>query len=63
MCDRRPIEKYSRKSPRRISPRGLYDFCDDAVLPLICPTCQTIFEPVNKLQKMQRNIFDELKLS
>jgi hypothetical protein len=40
MCGRRPIGKYSRKSPRRISPRGPDDFCDDAVLPLICPTCQ-----------------------
>jgi len=45
MCGRRPIREFQRKSPRRISPCGLYDFRDDAVLPVICPTCQIIFEP------------------
>jgi hypothetical protein len=34
----------SIKNPRRIPPRGFCNFCDDGVLPLICPTCQSISE-------------------
>jgi hypothetical protein len=52
---------FQRKSPRRISPCGPYDFCDDDIMPVICPTCQTILT-VTELHKMQRNSFDELKL-
>jgi hypothetical protein len=39
-------EKISTKNPRRISPCGPYDFCDDDIMPVICPTCQTILEPL-----------------
>jgi hypothetical protein len=61
--DRRPPSdsENSTKSPRRISPRGLHDFCDDVVMPLICPTCQTLYE-LNKIDKMQRVGFDKVKL-
>jgi hypothetical protein len=62
MCDRRPVRKNSQKSPRRISPRGPDDFCDDVVLPPDLPDVSIYFRSVNKLQKMQRNKFDELKL-
>jgi hypothetical protein len=37
-------ENFKTKSPRRISPRGLCSFCDDGVMPVICPTCQSVFE-------------------
>jgi hypothetical protein len=38
------------KSPRRIAPRGPFEFLldDDNVRPVICPTCQTLI-------KMQQN--------
>src|SRR5260370_191867 len=62
-CGRRPIRKFQQKSPRRSSPGGLQMFCDDAAMPLICPTCQIFFEGVNKLRKMRRNWFDNLKRS
>jgi len=57
------LEKSQRKSPLRTSPRGLDVFFDDAVMPLICPTCQMSFELVNEFQKMRLNRFDELELS
>jgi hypothetical protein len=44
MCGRRPIRGFQTKSPRRISPCGLYDFRDDDLMPVICPTCQTVFK-------------------
>src|SRR5258708_39195179 len=64
--DRRPpsdsknSKETQRKSPRRIAPRGLHDFCDDVVIPLICPTCQTFCE-LNKIDQMQRVGFDKAK--
>ncbi len=36
------FRKPKTKSPRRISPCGLCDFCDDGLMPVICPTCQTV---------------------
>jgi hypothetical protein len=35
-------ENFKTKSPRRISPRGLCYFCDGGVMPVICPTCQSV---------------------
>ena len=44
-CGRRPIEKMPMKNPRRISPRGLFeDCCDNDAMPVICPTCQILFD-------------------
>lgn len=61
MGGRRPIGEFQRKSPRRISPRGLHDlqrcgFAGDL------PDVSNRFWVVNKLRKMQRNSFDKLKL-
>jgi hypothetical protein len=41
---RRPIRNSKTKSPRRISPCGLCSFGDDGVMPILCPTYQTVFE-------------------
>jgi hypothetical protein len=72
---RRPIRKFpmkmpkktmakndgKEKSPPRISPRGLDDFCDGAVMPLICPTGQTFFlrRKRNAENSMKRVWLDE----
>jgi hypothetical protein len=50
-CGRRPIRKFQRKSPRRISPRGLQSFRDDVAMPVICPTCQTFLRATNQKHK------------
>lgn len=55
---RRPIRNSKTKSPRRISPCGLCSFCDDGVMPVICPTCQTVFER-SKNTEIRRGGFDK----
>jgi hypothetical protein len=49
-------EHSKQKSPRRISPRRLFNFRDDVLLPVICPTCQTIFEPSTNCGKFNRAV-------
>ena len=51
MGGRRPIREFQTKNPRRISPCGLCNFRDDGVMPMICPTCQTVFERPTKRGK------------
>jgi hypothetical protein len=36
----RQVAALNRKSPLPILRHGLYDYFDDANMPLICPTCQ-----------------------
>jgi hypothetical protein len=36
--------RHTTKSPRRSAPCGLCNFCDDGVMPVICPTCQIVFQ-------------------
>jgi hypothetical protein len=56
MCGRRPIRGLQTKSPRRIAPCGLEDFCDDDVMPVICPTCQIVFERSTNCRKFDETI-------
>jgi hypothetical protein len=56
MCGRRPIREFQTKSPRRISPCGLFNFHDDGVMPVICPTCQTVFERSTNCGKFDETV-------
>src|SRR3981189_3813481 len=40
------IVLHRTKNPLPVSRRGLYDICDDVVLPLICPTRQALCDLV-----------------
>ena len=61
---RRPVRRISKKARDGSSPSGLYDFRDHVILPVICPTCQTIFEPLpncikcNGTVSINRSCFD-----
>jgi hypothetical protein len=48
--------KFQTKSPQRISPRGLCYFCDDGVMPVICPTCQTVSERSTNFGKFDETV-------
>jgi hypothetical protein len=56
MCGRRPIRELQTKSPQRISPRGLCYFCDDGVMPVICPTCQSVFESSTNCRQFDETV-------
>jgi len=42
MCGRRPIRDFRNKKPATDFSVRVYDFRDDDVMPVICPTCQTV---------------------
>ena len=42
-CGRRPIRMSNEKPAADFSARALDDYCDDGLMPVICPTCQTLF--------------------
>jgi len=50
---------FQNKNPRRISPCGLDDFRDVGVMPVICPTCQTVFKRSTIAMKFHETKFDE----
>jgi hypothetical protein len=41
------------KSPRPVSRRGL-DYCDDANIPVICPTWQDLFESIGNADRQPK---------
>jgi hypothetical protein len=45
------FEKFNKNTRGRFLRRGFFNSCDDGVLPLICPTRQTISEPSKNLGK------------
>jgi hypothetical protein len=49
-------ENFKTKSPRRISPRGLCYFCDGGVMPVICPTCQSVFESSTNCRQFDETV-------
>jgi hypothetical protein len=55
---RPPSDLRNRKSPPRISPRGLQQFRDDGIMPVSCPTCQTFYE-LNEIGQTRRAHFED----
>ncbi len=61
-CGRRPIREFQNKKPATdFSVRALQISRDDGVMPVICPTCQTVFERSTNCRTIRRNGFDKLK--
>ncbi|MCK1511776.1 hypothetical protein IVB22_04205 [Bradyrhizobium sp. 190] len=44
MCGRGPIREFKQKARDGFLRAGFCNFRDDGVMPVICPTCQTVFE-------------------
>jgi hypothetical protein len=49
--------RHTTKTPAAVFPaRALQNSCDDAVMPLICPTCQILTEnSANQIRKIETN--------
>jgi len=43
MCGRRPIQDFQNKKPATDFSVRACDFRDVGIMPVICPTCQTVF--------------------
>jgi hypothetical protein len=58
MCGRRPIRDLQNKKPATDFSVRVHDFRDDGVMPVICPTCQTVFWrstlPGNSTKRLRR---------
>ena len=51
----------TKKPAADFSARALHDFCDDDVMPVICPTCQTFCKSQNEAQRIRPDSLNKMK--